>query len=290
MNIGIPVQSEQKIGGGWSFVSNFTKAVHRLGYAVTSVDEADVVLIPSPTLCERDTFDRLQRDGKKIVLRLDNIVRNTRNRGTGMTRMKEFAEKADVCVFQSEWARLLLASELNGFLKPKRLEIINNAVDEEIFCTEGPKLDFSVKGYPIYLYSRYNKDETKEWIRAYYQYQTIQRKNKHAFLVLVGRFSDDLREYNFDFFNNERFEYIGIADTPQRMAQVYRGCKYLMATYYNDAFSNTYIEALMCGMELLHPDLSGGTKELLYNWRQYGREYYSLNRMAQEYVSLFRSL
>jgi len=63
-----------------------------------------------------------------------------------------------------------------------------------------------------------------------------------------------------------------------------------MATYYNDAFSNTYIEALMCGMELYRPDMSGGTKELIYNWKQYGREYYSLERMAREYISLFKAL
>jgi glycosyltransferase involved in cell wall biosynthesis len=290
MRIGVPVESKMSLGGGWSFVSNFTKAVRRLGCEIVPVDDADVVLIPSPTLCERDTFDRLQKEGKKIVLRLDNIVRNTRNRGTGMTRMKEFAEKADACVFQSDWARLLLASELNGFLKPRRFDIINNAVDEEIFTQDGPRIDFSVRGYPIYLYSRYNKDESKEWIRAYYQYQTIQRTNRQAYLVLVGRFADDLRQYNFDFFNDERFDYIGVMDTPQRMAQVYRGCKYLMATYYNDAFSNTYIEALMCGMELYRPDMSGGTKELIYNWKQYGREYYSLERMAREYISLFKAL
>ena len=285
MKIGLPSQSKQKIGGGWSFVDNLTKGLLKQNIQVVNDEDADIVLIAGATLLERDRFHYLKSKGKKIVLRLDNILRHSRNRGSGMPRMKEFAKKADAVIYQSRWAKDLLGDYLG-----RDGVIIHNSVDENIFNKEGAFLDFRSKGEPIYLYSRYSRDELKRWEKCYYEYIKIQKENPKAYLVLVGRFSDTLRQYNFDFFNNERYEYVGIMNTAEMMARLYRGVDYLMATYYNDCFSNTYIEALMCGCDLYKLDMTGGTPEIVAEWEAHGSEYFSLKRMTDEYIKLFNSL
>lgn len=286
MRISIVNESKQNIGGGFSFTDNITKGLKDEGIDLVDWREADIVLIPSASMITKELFREMKEAEKKLVLRVDNALRNTRNRGAGMTRMKEMAQGSDVIVYQSLWAK--------GFLKPflgKDGIVIHNSVDETIFNTDGAKLDFSKKGNPIYLYSRFNRDETKMWEVTWYQYQIIQRENPYAYLALVGQFSDELRQYNFDFFNNERYEYLGVMNDAESMARLYRGCDYLFANYFNDCFSNSYIEALLCGCKpiSLYNELrdSGGSGELLGKFYAEGEEYYYLNRMVREYINLF---
>src|SRR5688572_26385879 len=155
-----------------------------------SYEEADIYLIPSPTMVQREEVLKAKDDGKKIVLRLDNAVRNSRNRNTGMTRMYDFAQWADLVVYQSEWAR----DYLKPFLK-KDGAVIINGVDTDLFHGE----DHYDKGN-IYLYSRFNRDETKNWEVARYWYSQRQIDFPDAELWIVGQFSPELVEGNFDFY------------------------------------------------------------------------------------------
>lgn len=287
LNICIPSQSRQSIGGGWSFRRNLEKGIEIVGGAESvPAPEADIILIAGASMLMRPYVNSLKKKGKKIVLRVDNALRNSRNRSTGMSRMYDYAQIADAVIYQSAWAR----DYLGPFLKREEGRVIYNGVDLDVFKPKGPYKDFSAKGQPIFIYSRYNRDESKMWIKAWYEYQKIQRNAPKAFLVIVGRFSDKLREGKFDFFANENFEYIGVMTEPEQMAQVLRGCDYMLATYYNDCFSNTYLEALACGVELYKPDLSGGTEEMLALWKEKGKDYFSLERMAKEYLEVFNEL
>jgi glycosyltransferase involved in cell wall biosynthesis len=244
------------------------------------VEEADICLVAGVTMVTRETIDKIKGLGKKLVVRLDNVPRNSRNRNTGTSRLKEFSQKANAIVWQSEWAKWYL----QDFIAKPGL-IIYNGVDTEVFGPDGDKYDF--KGKPVFLYSRFNRDETKNWEVAWYEYQLIQRANREAKLVLVGNFSPEQMEYNFDFFRGERFEYLGIVDNQKEMAKIMRSCDYFLATYFNDCFSNTYLEALCSGVKLTRISKTGGTSEMLGLWETRGREFFSLKRMVEDYLNLF---
>ncbi len=286
MKIALLNDSKQGLGGAWSFMSNISKGLKALGHEVVdNAFNADIALISGATMVSRDTVRNLKDRGVKLVTRIDNVPRNSNNRNTGTSRLKDYATWADEVVYQCEWAK----DYLSYFLEKEGV-IVYNSVDEEIFKPEGPSLGYNADGSsPIYLYSRFSRDETKRYEEAWYEYQLIHKKNPNAKLVLIGKFSPEHQKYNFDFFRGEKYEIPRIIDNPEEMARVYRGCDYLMAPYFNDCYSNTYLEALMCGVELYGVNMSGGTSELIENFNK-GREFNSLKRMTEDYVRVFERL
>lgn len=281
MKINLLNESKQSLGGGFSFIDNFyTGMIGRSDEIVNDWRQSDVVLVPSASMVSKETFKAVKEAGKKIVLRVDNIPRNSRNRGTGTSRLKMMSDAADLVVFQSKWA-----FDYVGYFLKRGGVVINNGIDTTVFNKEGKKITFNDGVFqPIYLYSRFNRDETKRWEWAWYKYQLIQRRQPEAKLVIVGQFSQEQVDFNFDFYNNENIQYIGIVDNPLTMAMIYRGCDYLLATYSNDAYSNTYQEAMACGCELFEPDMSGGTPELIE------QGVIDCRTMVSKYLQVFKTL
>ena len=93
------------IGGGWRFTENIIKALRNKVEWVDDLKECDLYFIPGPTLAERDEVQKAKHYNKKIVLRVDNIPRNSRNRNTGTSRLYDFAQMSDVVIYQSQWAK-----------------------------------------------------------------------------------------------------------------------------------------------------------------------------------------
>ena len=271
--------SQQSIGGGWTFKRNLEKIMTKMGHqTVEDLKQADIAFVAGPTMVTRETIDSVKASQAKLVVRLDNVPRNSRNRNTGTSRLKEFAQKADQVVWQCVWAQ----DYLEDFVQSRGV-IIRNGVDMEIFNKTGKKIDFGTKEN-VFLYSRFNRDETKNWEVAWYKFQMLYRENRERKLILVGQFSPEQVEYNFDFFRGEDVTYFGVVDDPNRMAEIMRGCGHFLATYYNDCYSNTYQEAIACGCELFEPDMSGGTPEMVCVPPK------SLEEMGEEYEKLFLSL
>lgn len=286
MKISIPVDSQQKLGGGFTFARNLEKGLKQIGIEVVSDPlQSDIAVICGPTMVSKETFQALKDKGVKIVARLDNVPRNSRNRGTGTNRLRSFAERSDKVVWQGEWAKWYLEDFIG-----KEGTIIHNGIDLDVFTPEGKNLNLGIERENVYLYSRYSRDETKMWEVAWYEYQLIQRKNSGAKLLIIGKFSGENLEYNFDFFRGENFDFLGVVDNEESMAKVLRSTGKLLATYFNDAFSNTYMEALACGVKLYKPNMSGGTPEMLQLWIEKGRDYFALSRMATDYAKLFETM
>lgn len=277
MKICLPSYDTKAIGGGWSFISNFIKAMEG---NITNYNQADIFFIPSASMVSRDEVQQAKQDGKKIVLRCDNIIRNSRNRNTGMSRMKDFSDWADLVIFQSEFAEELL----NPYLQTEQWKVIYNSVDERIFNDKN-----RVDGNSRYVYGKHSSDETKNWEMARVAYQKLQEDDKDATLNLFGRFDGNLQEYNFDFYNGEQYRYWGYITDPQVMANIYKQSDWFIYTYFNDACSNSLIEALMCGVQIYDPyqmSDTGGTREILE--RFYKREgYFELKRMGDDYKLAF---
>lgn len=275
MKVYLAKYEPDRVGGGWSFQKNFVKA---MGDTITyDYNEADIYFISSPSMVQRDEVQQAKQDGKKIVLRIDNAVRNSRNRNTGMSRMKDFADWADTVIYQSDWAREYLSEFLN-----KDGAVILNGVDLDLY-------------HPAYknravLYSRFNRDETKNWEVARYWFS--RNYKDYEKLLIVGQFSQELRDGNFDFYDDENFEYLGVLDE-KNMAKLYSTTGFFLYTYYNDACSNSLIEALVSGCEIVGDEYyrgTGGAKEILDSFRQFGRNYFSVERMGEQYKKVLGTL
>ncbi len=285
MKIYIAKFEPNRTGGGWSFAYNFYTA---MGDAITDdYNEADVYFITSPSMVQRDEVLKAKEDGKKIVLRLDNAVRNSRNRNTGMTRMYDFAQWADLIIYQSTWAK----DYLQPFLKKDGVVILNG-IDTSLF-----KPGAIPGNEDTILYSRFNRDETKNYEVARYWFSRYTNDHKEANLIIVGQFGDDIRNANFDFYANEQYRYLGVLDK-QTMADVYRQCGKFLYTYFNDACSNSLIEALCSGCEIVGDSYyrrTGGASEIMSVWENSqnsdkARRFFSKERMALEYKEAIEKL
>jgi len=253
-----------RVGGGWSFQQNFAK-----GFDLHSYNDSDIYFITSASIVERSEVQQAKADGRKIVLRVDNAIRNSRNRNTGMTRLYDFAQLADLVVYQSNWARQFL----KPFLKKDGVVILNG-VDTSVYNKDNRNAPDNT-----YLYVRSSRDEGKQWIMAWYWFV-----NNGGHLDIVGKFSPENTEYNFDFYNNEQFRFYG---EQQNVIDFYRRNRYFLYTYLNDACSNTLLEALASGCEVV--DVfgmlkTGGAKEIMKC------KDISLERMNNEYKEVLNGL
>lgn len=256
MKLHIAKYDPLRIGGGWRFSQNLANGLHNYNY-----EDADIYFIPSPSMVLRADVVQAKKDGKKIVLRIDNAIRNSRNRNTGMSRMKDFCQMADLVIYQSEWAKKFLTpfTKVDG-------PVILNGVDTERFRSDNQGPDDS------YLYVRSSRDEGKQWIMAWYWFVGNPGK-----LEIIGKFSPDNIIYNFDFYSDERYLFMG---EQTHMEDVYRRNKYFLYTYLNDACSNTLLEARASGCEII--DVfgmlqTGGAPEIM------ACKDISVQRMAMEY-------
>lgn len=235
-------------------------------------------------MCSKEEVDQAQADGKKIVLRVDNIVRNSRNRNTGMSRMKRFAQQANLVIYQSEFARTLLLPYLE-----RDGVVILNSVDTSIFNPSGRMENEVAK----YMYSRVNRDETKNWemARLLFQQESWKRRGQTK-LNIVGQFSPELIEYNFDFYMNEDYNFWGVMTDPASLASIYRDSDYFIYSYWNDACSNSLIEALCCGCVISDPHAmlaTGGAPEIVEKFNQ-DSDYFKLDRMGNDYITAMETL
>lgn len=274
MKIYIPNESKSQQGGGWSFMSYFKKG---MGDSVTeSYDEADIVFVAGASLCKPEVSEQAKRDGKRVVLRCDNILRHSRNQGKGMARMQRMAAVADLVVYQCQWAKDIL----DDFLGHPNSEIIYNGVDLDVFKPEGDRLKFGSDN--VYLYASASKGENKGWDHCWYEYQRIQKESPDAVLLIAGRVSTEVMRNNFDFFQGENYHYLGMKTTPEEMAMVYRSANYFMAVAQYDCYSNAALEAAMCGLDFVNISHTGGMLELIRNISE-GREFNGIQRMVEDY-------
>lgn len=268
MKVHILNYQPNKIGGGWSFTDNFAKG---LGADLTSLEEADVCFIPGATMIERKDVEAAKALGKKIVLRVDNHLLPSRNRNTGMGKLKEFAQMADVVIFQSQWAKDYLGQYIgrNGV-------VIHNGVDLNLFR-------FSQQDNQSVLYARSSRIAEKGWEMARYWFS--RNSQNHGNLAIIGKFSPENLEYSFDFYNNEPYNFYGQI-TRESFAAMLGQHKYFLYSYFMDACSNTLIEALVSGCEIVNVygmlD-TGGAPEIMAMFKGGGREYFGLERMTKQY-------
>lgn len=277
----------EKIGGGWTFLEHFRK--YFKDQLVNTPEECDIYFITGLSMLNK--LSEIPTD-KKIVLRVDNILKNSCNKRiypfngdkvTMMEAMRLVAQKADLVVYQSTWAKDLLDS----FLKPQKSIVILNSGDESIFNLDGGKLPVDKD---VYFYSRSSNHDNKQWHKAYYWYINEFKNNPNSELWITGRFSSENVPNNFDFYQGETIKYLGFVQDPETMALYFRTAKKFIYSYFNDACSNTAIEALLSGCKVEWLETSGGAWEIKDKFKDYGRPYFYLERMGKEYENEMASI
>jgi len=278
---------ENKQGGGWTFGENLRKCF--VDQLVDDPEDCDIFFISGLSMLNK--LSEIPLD-KKIVLRVDNILKRSCNRDiypfqgdkvTMMEAMKLVAQKADLVVYQSQWAKDLL----DGFLRPNKSTVIMNSADETIFNTSGGTIPTDKD---VYFYSRSSNHDNKQWHLAYYTFIDIFKKNKNAELWIAGRFSPENIPNCFDFYNGEAVKYLGFITDPEEMAFYMRSAKYFLHSYFADCCSNTVLEAILSGTEIIWLEQSGGAREIKEKFEKEGREYFYLERMKQEYKKCLEKL
>jgi len=273
---------ENTCGGGWTFTKNFIKALKDKIEFVDKLEECDILFIPGPTLEERKTLETAKSLGKKIVFRIDNLPRNSKNRNTGTSRLYDFSQLADVIVYQSEWAR----KTIMPFVKKDGVVILNGA-DDSIFKKNGNVI--KKNGSPQYLYIRSSRDELKRWEKAWYDFMEIYFQNPGVHLWIAGNFSSENVEYNFDLYGGaeRRYKYWGMIEDRGFLATLFRSADTLLLPYYHDCCSNIAIEARQCGIKIVYDEQEGGgTKEIM----KADIEELTLRGIGEKYLLVFQKL
>jgi glycosyltransferase involved in cell wall biosynthesis len=268
-------EMNDRCGGGWTWLKNFGKG----GWDITlNPDECDVYFVTSVSMLDKMSQIHFE---KKVVLRIDNVLKDSANRRLygldankypRMEIMKKITKRADAIVWQSNWAKNFLSPFIG---KTDAIQkVIMNGVDEEIFNTTGPKIP-NLQNNKVYLYVRSSNHDNKGWHIAWYEYQLIHQKNPKSELRIAGRFSPENIEHN-----------LGFISDAESMALNYRSADYLLFPFYNDAASNTLLEARSCGLEILLNNHTGGNDEIM-NLTQ---EQMTATYMNKKYLELFKEL
>ena len=281
MKIYVPNISEQKLGGGFTFLHNFKFGMAKY-FNYEFVDNwraADIIFIFSVSTTDLPEIEEAAAAGKKIIFRVDNIPRKSRNkRGRVYDKIKRFGELANSIVYQSRWA-MDYAGWLAGH--QEKAIIIYNGVNKEIFF---PGIKDIRSGFKKYLFVHFNRDENKRFPEAAYWFHQAWRENHKHEMTIVGAFSPELIAADFDFFAGENVEYIPPVFDQAVLAQIYREHDVLLFPAFADACSNTVLEALACGLKIELVNPVGGTAELLT------LPDISLQRACREYFDLINSI
>lgn len=282
IKIFIPQRAQEGIGGGWTFTRNIIKALDGKVEFTNNLSSTDIYFMTSSSTTERDEAQFAKQIGKRMVLRVDNVPRNSRNRNTGTSKLYDFAQMADVIIYQSKWAKRFVSP----FIRRDGIVIINGT-DETVFRKEGAVIPKD--GNPQYLFVRHNRDETKRWEKAWYDFQTAFFDNNLAHLWIVGQFDPSNITFNFDFFGGAeyRYKYFGVIEDRNEMAKMYRSADVLLLPYFIDACSNTAIEAKLCGCKIEYDRYQGGGTSEIMNT---SNSELTLKVMGSKYLEIFKSL
>lgn len=252
MRIYVPNLNKGGVGGGPTFVENFLNGLSDKHVFQDNIADAELMFVPNPMWAERSDFEVARERKVPIVLRLDNIPEDWNNRGTSISKLKDFIAQTDYIIFQSDWSRQKYVefASGNGLILPKH-SIVQNGVDTRLFAariardTVGPN--------PVILFVKSGRNENKRWMEAMEIYRRYWYQNKNAMLYLVGQFADDHHRYNFGFYNGERFKYLGILGK-EEMAAMYQLADILLFPAFADCAPNVVLESMSCGTPaLIHP-------------------------------------
>jgi len=279
---------EKKIGGGPSFVRNFCKIIKSMGHEYTrcgSGQNWDVGFCPGATMTTREDWEMAklrQRAFKKpLILRVDGIPEDWRNRGTGWSRLRDYAKEANEVIYQSCFIR----DTVGKLLRRPEGKVIYNGIDTKVFTPKGDK--FPKFGNPSILHINYRKDPNKRWDEVITRFRYFKLKHPGAAITFVGNYPSDIVQYNFGlgmYERNKDWQYLPATANREELAKIMRSADFFAYPSFADPMPNVLIEALSCGLKPVWINDYGGQKEIVDNWDKID---WSKERMVKDYLELF---
>jgi glycosyltransferase involved in cell wall biosynthesis len=251
MLVYVPNLNKGGMGGGPTFVENFRK--HTTLELTQTHGHWEAMFVPNPMWAERADFELAKQMGIPIILRLDNIPEDWNNRGSAISKLKDYIAWSNVIIYQSRWSAEKYREFIvaNNIKSPPLFYIIHNGADTELFTPSGDNIVDNT--HPKILYVKSGRNENKRYPEAMEMFRRVYAHNNRAKLYLVGQFADDYHKYNFGFYNGENYQYLGIQPHEQ-MPMIYRSADILFFPAYADAAPNTVLEAMSCGVvPIIHP-------------------------------------
>lgn len=290
-----------KIGGGNSFYRTFCKELKRMKIEYQrcgSGTEWDVGLCCGATMTTRQEWElaKIRRDYHKrqgrnvpLILRVDGIPEDWRNRGTGWPRFRDYAKEADAVIYQSEFIR----DTVGRFIK-RDGPVIYNGVDKKVFTPKGD--EHPRFGNPSILYVNYRKAERNKRVEeAIERFRYFKLDNPEATMTFVGNFPKeqflwDKKKWDFgllDMKAGQDWQYLGIISDRMELAKIMRSCDHIAFPSFADPLPNTLIESMSCGLKPLWTNEYGGQAEIVNKWNEID---WSAERMVKEYLGVFEKL
>ena len=277
----IPSDSKMSIGGGWTAKRNIESVLN----IVKTPDEADISLIMGATMITRDTFKEC-KEKTKVVLRLDGVPEDWRNRGAGWSRLRDFYKDADGVICQSKFISKTVRAWLHKETKVCPRWIISyNGLDKNIFTpkrADGEPKQRKDQTRILCVGSRKDANKRLEEVIELYRYHKLYTPD--SIITFVGIFPTEIKEQQFGLYDMEQgkdWQYLGIINQPLEMAAIMRSNDEFWFPSFADPSPNVLLEALHCGLEPKHICDYGGAKELV---DLYFTHYdFSLERMGRDY-------
>lgn len=264
-------------GGGFSFNANIQKALPDVDW-IDNENEADLIFVTGITLIESDD---LLKAGAPIVLRVDNLPTKSKNPRTDVLgRLRAAGKLSQHIIYQSKWAK----DYVGYFMERDRPStVIYNGADTKYF-----NRDQRVKHHEkTYLYIGRKGEPNKRKEEALHHFHMCHRQDKSIRLVLAGAYDRNFISAGFDFVDSEKIEFLG-NQVYGNMHLVYKNADVLLAPYFNDACSNTIIEARHCGLDIWTGTggSTGGTPEIINE----PLDHLTLDYMGERYMEIFNGL
>jgi glycosyltransferase involved in cell wall biosynthesis len=265
MKIHIPCDSNQSIGGGFTFHRNLSEALaadYPNVQLVKGADPHDILFAFSVTTVDPETISRSKVLGAKFVLRIDGVPEDSRNSGKGTRRLVEFSRMADVIIYQSQFVKRTIGMLLRASRTEHHEVVIPNGVNLSIFSPQGERL--LLDGNPIILHIAYRKDPNKRYEEVVAMYREYFARKPEANLILLGRYPSEWQNYNMGFFSGERWKRLGVMEDSEAKATAMRSCDFLFYPSFADPAPNAVLEAMACGLPVLYQPY-GGVEEMVGN-------------------------
>jgi glycosyltransferase involved in cell wall biosynthesis len=252
-----------KVGGGWSFLRNLKKGLIAKGHQISNRGY-DVSMACAPTMVSRDSW--VLAAGKPRVLRTDGVPEDFRNRGTGWSRMKQFAHQADLVIYQSKFVKNTI-----GRLLKEDGKIICNGVDTSIFRKDGDKMPRF--GQPSIVFVHFRHDPNKRFQEVIERFRYYKIDNPNATMSFIGDYPKNQVFWNkkkrdfgmLDLKEGKDWRYMGIIRDRTQLAKALRSFDYVA-----------------------YPSFDGSSEEIIKLFSK--KHNFSLKSMAERYVGCFNEL
>jgi len=275
---------DKKIGGGWSFLRNFEHGINKSGHVLSDTDY-EISVVCGATMVLWDQWNNSKK--KPRLLRADGIPEDFRNRGTGWSRFKGYAEQANGIIFQSEFSKNTV-----GRLIKKTGPVIVNGVNTEIFNKTGKKE--SKFGDPSIVFVNFRDDPNKRFQEAIEKFRQYKIDHPKAAITFIGDYPKnqilwDGKNYDFgmlDLQQNQDWRYLGIISDRNKLASVLRSCDMIAYPSFADPCPNTLIEALSCGCKPIWINSYGSSNEIIKLFEN-GYDF-GLQNMVNNYIKILK--